>query len=115
MVSPSGILCPLDFLATDRTAAQAQGQPDANLRRVRGESSAESADRTGQGLALRLKRVSGIEVEHCAQCGGSMKMIASIKQPAVMHKILQHLQERDKYLTAPKAQGPSRGAMEGIE
>jgi hypothetical protein len=39
-----------------------------------------------------LKRVFGIEIEHCLRCGGKLKIIASIEDPAVIAKILSHLQ-----------------------
>jgi hypothetical protein len=41
--------------------------------------------------AQRLKRVFGIDVETCARCGGPMKVIASIEDPAVIKTILAHL------------------------
>ena len=43
------------------------------------------------GWAKRLKRVFGIEVERCDQCGGGVKIIAAIENPAVINKILDHL------------------------
>jgi hypothetical protein len=38
--------------------------------------------------AQRLKRVFGVEIESCARCGGKLKVIASIEEPAVIAKIL---------------------------
>jgi len=38
-----------------------------------------------------LKRVFDIDIEHCPQCGGSLKIIAAIEDPAVIAKILTHL------------------------
>ena len=43
--------------------------------------------------ARRLKRVFGIEIEHCAHCGGKLAIIASIEEPAVIAKILAHLEK----------------------
>jgi len=43
--------------------------------------------------ARRLKRVFGIEIEHCARCGGELKVIASIEEPQVIAKILAHLEK----------------------
>ncbi|HEY0802040.1 MAG TPA: IS91 family transposase, partial [Steroidobacteraceae bacterium] len=51
------------------------------------------------GWAQRLKRVFGIDVQHCEQCGGPMKSIASIENPEVIQKILQHLQEKGEYVS----------------
>lgn len=55
----------------------------------------------GQGSALpkhaamswaqRLKRVFGIEIERCEQCGGALKIIASIEEPQIIGRILEHL------------------------
>ncbi len=33
----------------------------------------------------------GIDIEHCPHCGGTMKIIAAILEPAVITKILAHL------------------------
>ena len=43
--------------------------------------------------ARLLKRVFNIDVEHCPQCGcgGTLKIIAAIENPAVIVKILAHL------------------------
>jgi hypothetical protein len=41
--------------------------------------------------AQRLKRVFHIDIETCSQCGGAMKVIACIEDPAVIQKILEHL------------------------
>jgi hypothetical protein len=47
--------------------------------------------------ARRLKRVFGIEIETCARCGGTLRIIASIEEPAVIAQILSHLRR-----TAPQ-------------
>jgi hypothetical protein len=41
--------------------------------------------------AQRLKRVFAIEIETCRRCGGRLRVIASIEQPAVIERILKHL------------------------
>ena len=41
--------------------------------------------------AQRLKRVFGIEIERCEHCGGAVKIIASIEDPEVIGRILEHL------------------------
>ena len=38
-----------------------------------------------------MKRVFAIEIEKCEKCGGKVKVIASIEDPMVIEKILQHL------------------------
>jgi len=37
--------------------------------------------------AQRLKRVFNIDVETCGECGGDVRIIASIEDPAVIKKI----------------------------
>ena len=58
--------------------------------------------------AQRLKRVFGIEIETCEQCGGKIQVLASIEDPAVIGKILGHLAARDLPAAAgPSARGPT--------
>jgi len=37
--------------------------------------------------ARRLKRVFGVEIEHCTRCGGELKIIASIEEAQLIAKI----------------------------
>jgi hypothetical protein len=39
-----------------------------------------------------VKRVFNIDIETCSECGGDVKIIASIEDPAVIQKILAHLE-----------------------
>jgi hypothetical protein len=43
--------------------------------------------------AQRLKRVFNIDIETCSECGGNVKIIASIEDPVVIRKILAHLDQ----------------------
>jgi hypothetical protein len=43
--------------------------------------------------AMRLKRVFDIDVTTCSECGGDVRIIASIEDPAVIQKILTHLDD----------------------
>jgi hypothetical protein len=45
----------------------------------------------GMSWAQRLKRVFGIEIGTCSRCHGRLKMLASIEDPAVIVRILAHL------------------------
>jgi hypothetical protein len=40
--------------------------------------------------AQRLKRVFAIEIETCRRCGGKLRVIASIEDPALIERILAH-------------------------
>ena len=42
-------------------------------------------------LARLLKRVPGIDMQHCPNCGGELKMIAAILERPVIEKTLSHL------------------------
>ena len=44
--------------------------------------------------AQRLKRVFAIDVETCSECGGDVGIIASIEDPVVIRKILDHLEAK---------------------
>jgi len=50
--------------------------------------------RAAMTWAQRLKRVFNIDIETCAECGGDVKIIACIEDPAVIQKILAHLDDR---------------------
>jgi hypothetical protein len=57
--------------------------------------------------AQRLKRVFGIEIESCEHCGGEVKVIAIIEDPAVIQKILTHLQFKERSSAqSPPARAP---------
>jgi hypothetical protein len=103
---------PLDFLA--RLAALVPS-PGVNLTRYHGvfapnhrlraqivpSKRGRGGSGEGQGSAVpkhaamtwaqRLKRVFGIEIERCEHCGAANKIIASIEDPQVIDRILQHL------------------------
>ena len=42
----------------------------------------------------RLKRVFAIDIETCRHCGGPLRLLASIEDPLVIGRILEHLQQR---------------------
>jgi len=47
--------------------------------------------RAAMTWAKRLKRVFDIDIETCSECGGDVRIIASIEDPAVIQKILAYL------------------------
>jgi hypothetical protein len=112
---------PLDFIA--RLAALVP-KPRVNLTRFHGVFAPNSRDRAavtpgkrGKGAkpagreeeqektpaqrraamtwAQRLKRVFGIDIETCAACGGALRIIACIEDPAVIKKILTHIDSKN--------------------
>jgi hypothetical protein len=56
--------------------------------------------RASMTWAQRLKRVFSIDIETCITCGGTMKVIASIEDPMVIQKILNHLKKKSEYQDA---------------
>jgi hypothetical protein len=108
------ILEPLDFIA--RLAALVP-KPRVNLTRFHGvfapnstlrhhvtpadrgkrkpiEAKTPAQRRTAMTWAQRLKRVFKIDIETCDQCGGTVKVIACIEDPAIVKRILDHLEQR---------------------
>ena len=62
----------------------------------------------------RLKRVFAIEIETCRRCGGRLRVIASIEEPAVIQRILDHLsggEERGSLDPAHSSRGPPQGEL----
>ena len=54
------------------------------------------------GWAARLKRVFGIDIQRCEQCGGAAKIIASIEDPQLIERILAHV-DSDRLGQIPRA------------
>jgi len=59
--------------------------------------------------AKRLKRVFAID-ERCWRCGGTLRVIASIEQPDVIERILDHLGSDSEPLDlVPLSRAPPAG------
>ena len=58
--------------------------------------------------ARLLKRVFEIDLEHCPNCGGELKIIAAILEAPVIERILTHLGLQAR--APPRA--PARGQMQ---
>jgi hypothetical protein len=56
--------------------------------------------------AMRLKRVFDIDKETCSECGGDVSIIASIEDPAIIQKILAHLDEKAATTRLPPCRAP---------
>jgi ribosomal protein S27E len=130
---------PLDFMA--RLAALVPS-PRVNLTRYhgvfapnhrlreqvtparRGRRSAETTDEPAPAphvsmtWAQRLKRVFKIDILTCEHCGGPVKVIASIEDPVVIKKILNHLARRAEAATPafrPFARAPPQQELPGLK
>jgi hypothetical protein len=54
-----------------------------------------------------------IDIETCRQCGGHLRVIASIEQPAVIERILDHLGHTAETVDPPHSSHPSRAPPQG--
>jgi hypothetical protein len=62
----------------------------------------------------RLRRVFNIDIETCEHCGGEVRVIASIEDPAVIWLILKHLDGKQAQSTLallPPERGPPRSVL----
>jgi len=80
-----------------------------HLTRFHGVFAPHSKLRAAVTPAPRLKRVFGIEIESCVRCGGQLRILAGIVEPAVIAKILSHLERTapDQYPTELPLGGPA--------
>ena len=90
----------------------------------RGRRGAETSDEPAPARhvsmtwAQRLKRVFKVDIETCEHCGGAVKVIASIEDPAVIKQILAHLERRAEPATPafrPFARAPPPRALSGLK
>jgi hypothetical protein len=58
--------------------------------------------------ATLLKRVFEIDLEHCPNCGGELKIIAAILEQPVIEKVLTHLGLQARALPRSPARGSQR-------
>jgi len=61
--------------------------------------------------AQRLKQVFRLDLERCEGCGGQVRVLACVEDPAVIGKILEHLETRRPAVARrrPKVRGPPPG------
>lgn len=65
--------------------------------------------RAAMSWVERLKRVFNIDIDTCSECGGAMRVIASIEDQAVIRKILAHLDQKagaDQPESLPRSRAP---------
>ena len=80
-----GVFAPHHALRAPITpAGRGRGARDAPERPV--------SKHVAMSWAQRLKRVFAIDIENCRRCGGKLRVIASIGDPALIERILTHLE-----------------------
>ena len=55
-----------------------------------GDDILEAKPTTAMSWMQRLRRVFAIDISTCARCGGKVRVIAAITQPALITRILEH-------------------------
>jgi len=65
---------------------------------------APRAGSAAMGWMARLHRVWGIEINRCPRCGAEVRVIATVTEPGVIARILEHLGRREH--EAPPPRGP---------
>ena len=60
------------------------------------------------GLSRCCASIHLLDIETCEACGGPVKVIASIEDPEVIGKILNHLDKRETPQQRPPTRGPPR-------
>jgi hypothetical protein len=73
---------------------QCRAAPAGRGSKARSEPERPMPKHVALNWARWLKRVFGIEIEHCARCGGRLEVIASIEESELIERILAHRRER---------------------
>ena len=71
---------------------------------------------TAMTWAQRLKRVFNIDITTCEECGGTVKVVASIEDPVVIKQILVHLErkaESKEFNPLPESRAPPQKSLFG--
>ena len=93
-----------------------RGRGGQHAKAAEPEESTPAERRAAMSWAQRLKRVFGIDIETCPACGGAVRIIACIGEPAVIDKILAHLQAKGADCEAtrgpPVRAPPQRGLFD---
>jgi len=61
-------------------------------RRAAAERATPAERHRAMRWAQRLKHVFNLDIERCEHCGAALKIIACIEDPAVIARILKHLE-----------------------
>jgi len=90
-----------------RVTPAKRGKGGRDARAADPEQPTPAERRAAMTWAQRLKRVFGIDIETCSACGGAVRIIACIEDPAIIEKILTHLGAKGAESEAPR-RPPSR-------
>jgi hypothetical protein len=98
---------------------RAQVTPGRSARHCRGKAIETASERhVAMTWAQRLKRIFRIDMETCRHCGGRVKVIASIEDPVVIKRILEHLSRhagQQPLVFGPRARAPPQGELPGLK
>jgi hypothetical protein len=86
-----------------RKKAAAPGELSSPGEVPEGEAAPQSADRAAlrRRWAEMIRRVYEVDPLVCPRCGGEMRVVGFITQPAVIKRILDHLRKREKVARPP--------------
>ena len=84
-----------------RAAITPAGRGKGSKRDHNAETRSSTQRHVAMTWAQRLKRVFNIDVATCARCGGPVKVVACIEDPAVINKILAPLRDKAQKAPAP--------------
>jgi hypothetical protein len=85
-------------------------------RQINGDERSPVEQHAAMTWAQRLKRVFNIDIAVCKECGGTVKVIASIEDPAVIKQILAHLErkvESKEFNPLPESRAPPQIGLFG--
>ncbi len=104
-----GVLAPNAKLRSQVVPAEPPDEARAGLDSERVEPEPEDRHRWGSRIswALLLQRVFEIDMQHCPNCGGELKVIAAILGAPVIERILDHL----GLPARPPPRSPARAPM----
>lgn len=102
-----GVLAPNAKLRAMVVPAGSDGEADASGL-AKGESAYAHARPARISWARLLKRVFAIDLEHCPNCRGELKIISAILEAPVIERILTHLGLQAR--APPRA--PARGGLQ---
>jgi len=103
-----GILGPHDKHRSD-VVPNPEPKPEKEETESDQDDESEFTKKKRMSWAQLLKRVFQIDIETCPSCGGTLKVIAAVKEPEVIKKILKHLKLPHEPPLIQPARAPPQG------